>query len=512
VVRLPFPTSSWWLRALLFALVSNAAVLFVLIFGQRFWPEGLPAHSQNALWLASGVNVAGLLLLGLRYWPVILLDAFPAHWIAGEPLDLTTLGSGTNALEALLAAWMIRRFSAFDGEMDRLRPTGILLLASLLTPLVNTVVIPAYFCLRGAMPWQNYPQALGNWNLANGTAMLMITPIVLCLLRAEKANRERWKEKAGLMAVGAAICGLAFCGLFSGAGDNLVFLVFPVVIYASVRFGLWEVSAVFLLVLLAIYWALAFYSRKIPGSDMASAIWFAQAFCWVLAATGLLVTALMTERREAERRTLEEQGRVIEASLREEQARFASLRYQINPHFLFNALNSIRATIPLSEKIPRDMVTELGEYFRTTLTDPDVDFAPLKEEIASVQHYLAIEKQRFGDELQVSISIDPVVAGKMIPIFLIQPLVENAIHHGFSATTERMELKLEAGIKDQNLFIEVANTGVWKDDRPESRKGIGLDNIRRRLTLLYAESAQLNFSSDQGWVRVQIRLPMEKDA
>jgi integral membrane sensor domain MASE1/two-component sensor histidine kinase len=470
------------------------------------WPEGLPAHSQNALWLASGVNVAGLLLLGLRYWPVILFDAFPAHWIAREPLDLTILGSGTNALEAVLAAWMIHKFGAFDGEMDRLRSTGMLLLASLLAPLMNTLIIPAYFCLSGAMTWANYGQALGNWNLANGTAMLMLVPVILSMVRAEKAKRDRWMEKAALLAMGAVICGLAFCGLFSGAGDNLAFLVFPVVIYASVRFGPWEVSAVFLIVLLAIYGALACYARKIPGEEMASAIWFAQAFCWVLAATGLLVTALMTERRQVEKIAGEERSRALEASLREERARLDTLRYQINPHFLFNALNSLRATLPDSAETSREMVTELARYFRSTLEHSDADMAPLHVELRSVEDYLAIEQRRFGSALQVSLNVADEVEKVPIPIFLVQPLVENAIRHGFKSTKGIFEIRIKAHRKDQRLFIEVANTGAWKD--PDGQPGLGLENIRQRLKLLYQEEAVFQRIEQEGWVCFQIELPL----
>jgi LytS/YehU family sensor histidine kinase len=238
-------------------------------------------------------------------------------------------------------------------------------------------------------------------------------------------------------------------------------------------------------------------------------VWFLQAFCWVLAATGLMVAALVRERSTAEQSVHEERDRRLEASLREEHARLETLRYQINPHFLFNALNSIRATIPLAETVPREMVTALSDYFRTTLTDPEADVMALRDEIASVEHYLAIEKQRFGDDLQVAVAIAPEVGEQMIPIFLIQPLVENAIHHGFSSPLGRMELMLGARAAGSDLVIEVANSGAWKERGPALRTGIGLDNIRRRLVLLHGDRARLDLSTDHGWVRAIITLPLE---
>ena len=294
------PRLHFLVRAGLFSLASNAAVLFVLMFGQIMWPEGLPAHSQNVLWLASGVNVAGLLLLGLRYWPVLLLNAFPAHWIAGEPLDFTLLASFCNALEALLAAWMIQKSPAFDGRLDRLWPVGRLLVASVVAPLINTIFIPAYFCLNGVIPWGEYARALSQWNLSNGAGMLTGTSLVLAFTHGEWLARERWKEAAGLLAVTVAVCVMALGALYSGHGYNFAFIVFPVVIYAAVRFGAAEVSVVLALVLAAIFAMVAWHAHDMAPAEMATAIWFTQAFYWVLAATGLVVAALVAERRRAE--------------------------------------------------------------------------------------------------------------------------------------------------------------------------------------------------------------------
>ena len=494
-------------RGVLFSVASNAAVLFVLMFGQVMWPQGLPAHSQNVLWLVSGVNVAGLLLLGLRYWPIILLDAFPAHWIAGEALDFTLLASFTNAMEALLAAWMIQRSGSFDGRLDRLRSVGILLVASIVAPMSNTLVIPAYFCLNGMLPWSEYARSLSQWNLSNGAGMLVGTTLILSLVRGKWIVRGQWKEGLGLAAATVVICEIAFGALYSGNGYNFAFIVFPVVIYAAVRFGVAEVSVTLAIIIMVIFGSLARHAQALPPGEMATTIWFTQAFYWVLVATGLVVAALVTERRLADERTLLEKSRTLEASMREDRARLDALRYQINPHFLFNTLNSIRAEIPLAQPVAREMLTGLAEYLRSTLDHPETDIAPLREELTSSERYLSIEKKRFGERLQLSVEADPVTLDINVPVFLLQPLVENAIRHGLEGTKGTCRLRITARLEETFLRIEVANSGLWKEEG--ERMGLGLENIRRRLELLYGSVARLTRIAEEGWVRFQVILPVK---
>jgi len=252
------------IRVLVFAMVSSVAVLSVLKFGQIMWPQGLPAHSQNVFWLASGVNCAALLLLGLRYWPVILLDAFPAHWWAGEPLDLTLLASFANAMESLLAAWLILKLGSFDGGFDRLRTMGWLLIASLVAPLFNTILIPAYFCLIGVIPWNEYGRAFSYWSFSNGTIILAGVPLIVSLFQGHWSVRRQWKEAVVFLPIAMTVFSLVFNALFSGQGTNFVFMVFPLVIYAAVRFGVAEVSVVLVLVLLAIYLAIIRLAQVLP--------------------------------------------------------------------------------------------------------------------------------------------------------------------------------------------------------------------------------------------------------
>ncbi len=488
--------SSLFVRALLFSLASNAAVLLTIQFGLLLWPERLPVNSQNIFWLASGVNVAGLLILGLRYWPVLLLNAFPVWLLGIEPLEISLPGSCTNVMEALFAAWLIRRAGAFTGQFDTLRSVGALVLASLVAPIINTVIIPAYLCFQGMYPWSEYGRALGNWNLSNGTAMLVLTPLIISIARRDWSAGARTSEY--LIAVGAAValCFIGFDGMFQGTGKNLAFLAFPPVIYTAVRFGIGETSAVLAVALLSVYGSLALHAHVQPPLEIPSTIWFVQALCWVLAATGLLVAVLSAVRRRAEQQSLQ-------ASLETERARLAVLRYQINPHFLFNSLNSVRAALPLSEAVPREMITDLAEFLRGTLDHPEVERIPLRDEIRNVQKYLNIEVRRFGDRLRVTFETD-TAAEKLVPAFLLQPLVENAIRHGLETSWEPCVITITARCDGARLLLKVANTGRWRE--PGERRGTGLENVRRRLQILYGAQASLTVRTDNG-VCVQIEIP-----
>ncbi len=487
-----------WVRLVGFSAASNAAVLFVIKFGLVIWPERLPINSQNVFWLASGVNAAGLILLGPRFWPVLFLNAFPPWLLGIEPLGMCLIGSFTNAMEALIAAGIVLGPGRFKGTFDSVRAVGALVAASFVAPLVNTLVIPAFLCVQGIYPWEDYLPALGNWNLSNGTAMLMLTPLIVAVCRRGWSPGPRVVERAAVALLAGVLSFVAFDAVFRGTGMNFAFIVFPVVIYVAVRFGIGETSAALVIALLAIYAALLLHGRSQPPASMAEFIWFVQAFCWVLAATGLLVAVLVSERREAENRSLQ-------ASLGEERARLAALRYQINPHFLFNALNSVRAVIPVSETVPREMITDLAGYLRSALESPKSDQIALKDEVRSARNYLAIEQRRFGDRMRVAVEIAPGLGDVRVPAFLLQPLVENAIRHGLEKSRSPCDLRITGTRSGGRMHLVVANSGQWAEN---GHPGIGLENVRRRLALIYNGAAGLEIERGNGEVRVIIGLPL----
>ncbi len=488
-------------RAVAFGAASALAVSLPLALGRLLWPGGLSGGAEFIFWLASGVNVAGLLLLGWRFWPVVYVGVFPAWFFFGQSPAQCFLGATGNGVEALLAIWILRRLGQYRGGFGQTRTVLSLLFAATVAPMLGALTVPALLVHEGRFAKPEFWLGLGNWALANGTAILVLTPLLVALRRGEWPSCRHPRE-AGLWVVCGVLCGwVAFDAVFQARGVNFAFLMFPFVIFAAIRFGQAEASAALAIVMGSLYIALARHAGQLAPESAPGILWFVQAFLWVLSATGLLVAALAAERRDA-------QTHALEASLREERARLDALRYQINPHFLFNTLNSLRATLPLEAETSRGMITELAGYLRTTLEAPDTDLAPLREEAAAMSHYLAIEQKRFGEALHVELALAPEALARPVPVFFLQPLVENAIRHGLEASQGRFHLRVEAALDARgHLALQVANTGTWREGATPGHTGLGLANIRRRLELLYGKTATVEIVCTNGWVRICLTLP-----
>jgi PAS domain S-box-containing protein len=192
------------------------------------------------------------------------------------------------------------------------------------------------------------------------------------------------------------------------------------------------------------------------------------------------------------------------------EARFQALRYQVNPHFLFNVLNTIDV---LSRKTPVRipyLLQQLSSYLRYTLKPKAAMTSKLDEEIQSIKAYLAVEQIRFHRHLEVAYDIAPDAAHVILPDMLLQPLVENAVKYGMRTSGIPMKLVIAAGIEDGRLSISVRNTGSWVTEdayRPE-RPGIGLANLRERLDIFYDRDFSFETSEKEGWVIIAIRLPL----
>ena len=211
----------------------------------------------------------------------------------------------------------------------------------------------------------------------------------------------------------------------------------------------------------------------------------------------------------------EQVARTEKAELLAHSAQYQMLRYQLNPHFLFNSLNSIRALILEDQGKARDMVTELSELLRYSLVSKNNGDVPLSEEIGAIKHYFAIEKKRYEDNLQVAFDIDPLAEEFPIPSFLVHPLVENAVKYGMKTSDMPLSISIAAKVKDSELHLKVSNSGNWLpevDDGKRSRPvgtGTGLKNIRNRLENRFPGKHRIRTSEDQGQVNAEIWISRE---
>ena len=202
------------------------------------------------------------------------------------------------------------------------------------------------------------------------------------------------------------------------------------------------------------------------------------------------------------------------ALVQAEKAALEKLRYQLNPHFLFNALASIRGAVGMDRDLAREMITKLSEFCRLTLVYGKKETVRVSETIELNRLYLDMERIRLGDYLSVTIHVEPGVENLRIPSFLFQPIVENAIKYGRLTSPEGLEIRMTVGRHDKDrLLLEVANTGSWvepgSENSPEST-GIGLENLRQRLDRIYPGIYGFSTEAVDGWVRVRLEIPLEK--
>src|SRR5207248_2878316 len=211
---------------------------------------------------------------------------------------------------------------------------------------------------------------------------------------------------------------------------------------------------------------------------------------------------------------LEEQERLL---LR---ARMTALQNQINPHFLFNTLNSVSSLVRIAPDTARELIIKLATILRRLLHSSDA-FVPLQDEIDFIDNYLDIEVVRFGrDKLQVVKELDAASLDAMVPSMLLQPLVENSIRHGLSPKIEGGSIYMRSRITESHLIIEVEDDGVGMGaanvlEGPTGLggTGIGMANVAERLKVLYADKARMTIDSHEGkGTLVRLRLPVLETA
>ncbi len=197
------------------------------------------------------------------------------------------------------------------------------------------------------------------------------------------------------------------------------------------------------------------------------------------------------------------------------EARLDALQRQINPHFLFNTLNSISSLVRVKPELAREMTVKLANILRALLKDHDT-YVPLRNELSFTDDYLDIEVVRFGaDKLHVEKQIDPETLDVLVPSILLQPLIENSIKHGLEPRIHGGTVTLRSKLQGDRVIIEVADDGVGMGDRPNTGirrdgAGIGMKNVQERLEVLYGQLATFTVVSNPGrGTSVAIEIPAD---
>lgn len=185
-----------------------------------------------------------------------------------------------------------------------------------------------------------------------------------------------------------------------------------------------------------------------------------------------------------------------------------TLKSQLNPHFMFNAMNSIRALIDEDPGSAQNAVTKLSNILRYSLKIERTETVSLEDEMQTVSDYLALESIRFEERLKYKVTLDPHSAKIEIPPMMIQTLVENGIKHGISKKTHGGEVSVTSKINGSNLLIEIRNSGQIDDILLNNSKGFGISNTKHRLSLLFGEKASFTIKNEnQSVVLAELVIP-----
>jgi hypothetical protein len=240
------------------------------------------------------------------------------------------------------------------------------------------------------------------------------------------------------------------------------------------------------------------YAKLFPG------LFFVGILFYALAAAVHYLALVAAASRAAEQRALELLVQAREAELR-------ALRAQIDPHFLFNSLNSISALTSSDPASARHMCIELADFLRRTLVLGQRDRIPLAEELDLAEGYLRVEQVRFGQRLRVERDVEEPALAAPVPPLLLQPLVENAVRHGIAQTLEGGTIRIAARREGSRLCVSVSNPRD-PDGRGRPGAGLGLRNVASRLRTLFGAEARIDATAGDDSFLVQIELPAGEES
>jgi sensor histidine kinase YesM len=190
------------------------------------------------------------------------------------------------------------------------------------------------------------------------------------------------------------------------------------------------------------------------------------------------------------------------------EAELKSLKFQINPHFIFNSLNSMSALTTLNPEKARGMILKLAEFLRYTLANSEKQKSKLSEELRNIRLYLEIEKIRFEDKFEFTEDVDPICKNVPVPSMILQPLFENAIKHAVYESLGKVTLHLSCKCHNEFMQIIVENN-FESSDTPKKGTGVGLNNIRNRLGLIYNRKDLLEVKKEENLFTVILYIPIE---
>ncbi len=187
------------------------------------------------------------------------------------------------------------------------------------------------------------------------------------------------------------------------------------------------------------------------------------------------------------------------------------LKAQVHPHFLFNTLNNIYSFVLIKSPQALLLVRNLSDILKYMINDCDAALVPLQKEVKMLQDYIALEKVRYGDRLNIEVTVTGDCADKMITPLLLIPFVENAFKHGSSKMLDKPFIKMNIQIQESTLYFSLVNNKPLADNNNNTKKGIGLTNVKKRLQLLYPGKHSLQIESTRDTFMVEMQIPLHEN-
>lgn len=314
------------------------------------------------------------------------------------------------------------------------------------------------------------------WNTCAIAAIAVVTGLILTHYWRNFMRRRGWIERTGGLPVARLML-----GILALTAVEMVAVVFGYVVVEHTSFD--EI----------LQWLHGGVIGPLLG-------WLAIYTVW----TVLYVATV--SRRHTRRMEIEK----LQMELHVKDAELRALQAQVNPHFFFNSLNSIRALIYQDAEAAAEVIDRLASMMRYTLQSGRTDTVPLAQEMKAVHDYLAIEKIRFEDRLQLSESVDPQLEGMALPPMILQTLVENAVKYGVEVSMEPCELRISAQRDGEQMQLTVSNQGRLREVTGSTK--VGVRNAGKRLALLFGADAGVDLFERDGWVTARLSLPCQKAA
>jgi LytS/YehU family sensor histidine kinase len=244
-----------------------------------------------------------------------------------------------------------------------------------------------------------------------------------------------------------------------------------------------------------------------------SADWFSLISYWMWCSFVLFMWCSLYFSIKQWNQSAEEKQRLLRAETEAREARLLALRYQLNPHFLFNSLNAVSTLIlDGNDTAATEMISQIGDLLRSSLDSEVAAEVTLAQEIEFTEKYLAIEQTRLGDRLKFDLTVPAETRDALVPSMLLQPLVENAVRYGVTPLVEGGWIAITSTLQPDRLRIVIGNSGRRRDGEPrKSGKGVGLGNTAERLRTLYGNHYKFLLEwPESGGCQVTVELPFRK--